>query len=215
VLKKIGFDVDAIQNPRQFQDSLLTMNPDVLVMNANGKKVKGLELSRTVKRVRGLPHVILIRSASLVREEDSGVEAWLDSPVGAMPLLNAIGDTCGLNKDVLADKFVKLQLKDVGDHEARVLKATETPLNQADMEREKVASGNFEDGGLKVSTMSGEERKERYKKFLQSDIPVQTGFSIKQVQDQVKELRQNENAKDLADLERQRKEFVEHLFKKK
>ena len=217
VLKKIGFDVDAIQNPRQFQDSLLGMNPDVLVMTANGKKVKGLEMSRTVKRVRGLPHIILIRGAQMMREDDLNVDAWLDSPVGAMPLLNAIGDTCGLNKDVLADKFVKLRLQEVSESEARVLKVNENPLSQEEMERPSTGAGNFT-VSVPVqasSTLSSAERQERYKKFLQAEVPEQVGFSVKQVQEQVKDLRREENAEDLAELERQRKEFVAHLFKKK
>ncbi len=213
VLKKIGFDVDAIQNPRQLQDSLLAMNPDVLVMTANGKKVKGLEMSRRIKRVRGLPRIILIRGGQMVREEDLNVDAWLDSPVGAMSLLNAIGDTCGLNKDVLSDKFLKLRLQEVSESEARVLKVDENPLSQAEMERPSVDAGNF--ALQQSSTLSSADRQERYKKFLQAEIPEQVGFSVKQVQDQVKSLRQEENAEDLAELERQRKEFVEHLFKKK
>jgi chemotaxis response regulator CheB len=212
VLKKIGFDVDAIQNPRQFQDALLTMNPDVLVMTATGKKVKGLEMSRTVKRVRGLPHIILIRGGQLVREEDLNVDAWLDSPVGAMPLLNAIGDTCGLNKEVLADKFVKLKLQEVGEGEARVLKVNEDPLSEEEMQRAAEPSGNFE--ALPASSLSSDDRKERYKKFLQAEVPAEVGFAVKKVQEQVKELRKDENAEDLAELERQRKAFVEQLFKK-
>ncbi len=214
VLKKIGFDVDAIQNPRNFQDSLLSMNPDVLVMTANGKKVKGIELSHTVKRMRGLPHIILIRGTQIVRDDNTNIDAWLDSPVGAMPLLNAIGDTCGLNKDVLAEKFVKLRLQEVGENEARVLTGDGVePFALENMERSKVDPGNHEP--LTSSTITSEQRNERYKKFLTSDIPVQAGFSVKQVQDQVKDLRRNENAEDLAELERQRKEFVAHLFKKK
>jgi|GEM_PF-1288303 len=213
VLKKIGFDVDAIQNPRQFQDSLLTMNPDVLVMTANGKKVKGLEMSRTVKRVRDLPKIILIRSGSLAHEEDLNVDVWLDSPVGAMPLLNAIGDICGLNKEVLADKFVKLRLQEVSDNEARVLTLDVDPLTQEEMERPSKGAGNFE--VLQDSTLSSADRQERYKKFLTAEVPVQVGFSVKQVADQVKSLRRDENPEELAELERQRKAFVEHLFKKK
>src|SRR3954467_784956 len=73
VLKKIGFDVDAIQNARSFSDSVLRMNPDILVMTGHGKRVKGLELSRSLRRVRGLPHTILIHAPGTPAEQDTSV----------------------------------------------------------------------------------------------------------------------------------------------
>lgn len=213
VLKKIGFDVDAIQNPRQFNDACISLNPDVLVMTANGKKVKGLELSRSVKQVRGLPHIILIRASGSPKEEDLSVEAWLESPVGAMPLLNAIGEVCGLNKDVLADKFAKLRLQETTEEESRVLKVDAEASGGGAMERAAIPSGNFEQ--WRTSSLTGDERRARYQKFLQAEVPAEVDFSVKQVQTQVKELRQAENPEALADLERERKAFVEQLFKKK
>src|SRR5690606_28109863 len=110
VLKKIGFDVDGIQNPRIFQDSLLRMNPDVLVMNANGKRVKGLELAKTVKKNRDLPRIILVEQANVAPTSDPEIAAWLNSPVSAMDLLNVLADTCGLDRDSLSEKYNKLHL---------------------------------------------------------------------------------------------------------
>jgi hypothetical protein len=80
------------------------------------------------------------------------------------------------------------------------------------MQRPEESAGNFEP--LAVSTLSSDARKERYKKFLQAEVPAEVGFAVKQVQEQVKELRKDENPEDLAELERQRKAFVEQLFKK-
>lgn len=213
VLKKIGFDVDAIQNPRQFNDSLLTMNPDVLVMTSHGKRVRGLEMARTVKKNRSMPHIVLIRNSNQPAEPEENVNLWLESPVGAISLLNALADLCGLNKEVLADKFTKLRLPDVGSPEARVLDLDEQASTHEEMQRGNEASGNFEP--LSTSTVTAEQRKERYQKFLKTDVPKQAGFSVKEVQQQVRDLRQNENPDDLAELERERKAFVEHLFKKK
>lgn len=212
VLKKIGFDVDAIQNPRSFQDSVLRMNPDVLVMTANGKRVKGHELSSGVKRTRGLPHVILIRTSGSPEVPDPNVGGWLTSPVGALNLLNMIGDLCGLNKDVLAEKFGKLRLQEqASEQEARVLSLDEKEVEQLKIAEE--SSGNFR--AFQDTTASAAARKERYKKALDQERPAHIGFSVKQVQDQVKNLRRDENSDDLAELERQRKAFVEELFKKK
>ena len=215
VLKKMGFDVDAIQNPRSFDESLLRMNPDVLVMTSAGKKVRGLELALGVKRKRGLPKIILIRTPSLTKTVDPKIDAWLDSPVGALDLLASIGEVCGLNKEVLTEKFHKLRIHDIGTPdgaEPRVLNMHEE-APQPQMEKAEQPSSNF--GVLEQSTMPATERKERYKKFLKEERPEHIGFSVKQVQDQVKTLRKSESTDELAELERQRKAFVEHLFKKK
>jgi PleD family two-component response regulator len=207
VLKKMGFDVDAIQNPRSFNDSVLRMNPDVLVMTAHGKKVNGVELAKGVKRVRGIPHVILITTPGAVKNDDQAV--WLDSPVGAMDLLNTIADVGQLDKAGMADKFSKLHLQE-GVSEARILRLNENQPVE-DMLKALDNPGNFDSS----TSLTAEERKERYKKFLSEERPAQIGFGVKQVQEHIKSLRKDESEEELAELERERKAFVEHLFRKK
>jgi PleD family two-component response regulator len=209
VLKKMGFDVDAIQNPRSFNDSVLRMNPDVLVMTAHGKKVNGIELAKGIKRVRGIPHVILIAAIGAVKNDDQMV--WLDSPVGAMDLLNTIADVGNLDKAGLADKFSKLHLQE-GVSEARILRLDENQAEE-DMLRGLDNAGNF--GTIQATSITPEERKERYKKFLSEERPPQIGFGVKEVQEHIKSLRKDESEEELAELERERKAFVEHLFRKK
>lgn len=216
VLKKIGFDVDSTQNPRKFADSLISMNPDILVMTASGKRIKGTELLVQVKKVRGIPKIILIKSSSLNTKEtlDSlDVEGWLDSPVGAPDLLAKIAELSGLNNQVLQDKLLKMRMQEATPEEARVLKLNAEVLDDASLEKAEKPAGNF--GVLKASTMSSADRQSRYKKFIDADTPVKRGFSVKDVQDQIKELRKTENAEELEDLERERRAFVEHLFKNK
>jgi len=210
VLKKMGFDVDAIQNPRSFNDSVLRMNPDVLVMTAHGKKVNGVELAKGVKRVRGIPHVVLISAPGAVKNDDHAV--WLESPVGAMDLLNMIADLGKLDKAGMADKFSKLRLQE-GISEARILKPNNDNKPIEELLKSMDSPGNFE--SVQSTALTPEQRKERYKKFLSEDRPAQIGFGVKQVQEQIKNLRKDESVEELADLERERKAFVEHLFRKK
>lgn len=210
VLKKIGFDVDAIQNPRSFEEHLLRMNPDLLLMTAHGKKVHGLQLAKTTKKVRGLPYIILLHNAGAI-EEDIAVNRWLPSPTGAVMLLDAIADVCGLNKQILQEKFQRLKLTEAEAEKARVLKPNEETGPSLDR---GAGDGHF--GVLANSTMSDADRKSRYQKFLSNQsMPTEHGYSVKQVQEQVKALRKDENAAELEDLERERRLFVEHLFKKK
>lgn len=211
VLKKVGFDVDAIQNPRSFNDSLISLNPDVLVMTAYGKRVKGLELSRSIKYVRGLPHVILVRGPGQLADPDSNIKSWMQAPISAMDLLNAIAGACNLDREMLNEKFQKLHLTEApAEDQVRILKSTE-PNTVLDKQDKFV--GNF--GTLTPSTLSQSERSERYKKFLADKPPSAHGYAVKEVQQFVKTLRGQEQKADLDDLERERKAFVEHLFKKK
>lgn len=215
VLKKIGFDVDSTQNPRKFSDSLLTMNPDILIMTANGKRIRGLELASQVKKQRGLPKIILIRAGSMTGGAvmDVEIEGWLDSPVAAPDLLDKIAELNGLNKQILQDKLLKLRMSETADEHARVLKL-EGEQSGGTLDKSEQPTGNF--GSLKASTLSPDERKARYGQFLKDNSsPPSAGFGFKDVQEQVKALRKEETEEDLADLERERRAFVEHLFKKK
>lgn len=217
VLKKIGFDVDSTQNPRKFNDSLISMNPDVLVMTATGKRIKGTELVSTVKKVRGLPKIILIKSNNLSTKETLDtleVEGWLDSPVGAPDLLAKIAELSNLNNQVLQDKLLKMRMQDaVPADDQRVLKINPDETDPASLDRAEKSSGNF--GVLKASTMSSSDRQSRYQKFIDGEKPEKHGFALKAVQEQIRELRKEEDPKALADIEKERRAFVEHLFKKK
>lgn len=210
VLKKLGFDVDAIQNPRSYQDHLLRMNPDLLLMTAYGKKVQGLQLAKATKKVRGLPHILLLRSSGQPEDKDIAVDRWLQSPVSATLMIDSIAELCGLNNQVLQEKFQKLKLTEVEAEQARVLKMQEVAGPSLERGQD---TGNF--GMLKDSSLSSTDRRSRYQKFLAEPMPEKHGFAVKQVQDQIKALRKEESASDLEDLERERKAFVEHLFRKK
>lgn len=213
VLKKMGFDVDSTQNPRSLRDSLLAMNPDILIMTAYGKKVKGLELAANVRKVRDLPHIILMRGMGQDEVEDEMINGWLQSPVAAQALLDIVARLSNINPQVLQEKFSKLKLTEVEQERARVLKAQDVLGPTLEKSADGKALGNF--GVLKDSTLSTSDREARYAKFLDEKPPEKHGFAVKQVQEQVKALRRDEASADSEDLERQRREFVEHLFRKK
>lgn len=214
VLKKIGFDVDSTQNPRKISDSLLSLNPDVVVMTAAGKRIRGLDVVPGIKRNRGIPRVILIRTGAMGPDvpQDLQVEAWLDSPVAAPDLLDKIAELNGLNKQILQEKLLKLRINDE-DSEVRVLKITGEGSSEPTMGRSEQPVDNW--GALKASSLSSSDRQSRYRKIISETQIEHKGFVLKDVQAQVRQLRQEETETDVADLERQRRAFVEHLFKKK
>jgi CheY-like chemotaxis protein len=212
VLKKLGFDVDAIQNSRLLADSLLRMNPDVVVMTAHGRRVRGVDLCRQIKRVRGLPRVLLMRAAGSAQEPDLPVEGWMVSPVSALNFLNTMADTCGLNKQMLAEKYQKLRMQEAPEDLDRAMIISGGP--EPEMDKAIIISGKVDN--VRPSTLAAKERKDRYDKAAKEKAPPkEAAFSAKAVAVQVRDLRKSENAADLEELERQRRLFVEHLFKKK
>lgn len=201
ILKKIGFDVEAQQNAHAFQEGLLRINPDVVIMTAFGKKVRGVDLSPTVRKTRDVPHVVLLHATSQAAVPVAGVDRWLPTPIGALKLVDAIAELCELDQALLRDKFNRIQLHEV---EAETKRRIESPA-EADPEA-------FQN----TSSVSTEERQARFKSFLkdQPALPARS-FQLKDIQAEVKRLRAQESPAEAADLERERKEFVAHLFRKK
>jgi hypothetical protein len=157
-------------------------------------------------------------------EKEAHIDLHMTSPTKVIDLLGNLAELGKLNKDLLVEKFQRLQqqfpeLKDprVLNFEPGAEPVLGTPLS-GDVEApvkepEKDSSSSF--GNLKPSSMDSQKRKDRYQKFLLEKPPEDHGFSMKLVQDQVKSLRENRSQENLEDLEKQRRAFVEELFKKK
>src|SRR5262245_13824695 len=97
LLKKLGFDVDGIQNERHFEESCLSLNPDVIIASAKGKRVNGLEIAEGLRKVRGFPKILLLAANTIVERlrglQLAHIDGVLESPVSAIQLLSLIADT--------------------------------------------------------------------------------------------------------------------------
>ncbi len=211
VLKKLGMDVDSIPHPRGLSEALLRMNPDILLMTGTGGQVNGLELSRGVSRRRGLPHVILTRPTGSRPIEAPEYVRWIESPVSTPKLLDQISESMKLDSEILRDKYAKLRAKTAESSGIRDLNYTPAD-DEPSLARSHTSSSNL---SMEPSAMSSQDRAERYSKFLKGDMPSNSGFSVKRVEEQVKELRSQKPTETQAELERQRQEFVRQLFKNK
>ncbi len=113
ILRKIGIDVEGLQNVKKYSELSLGFNPQVLIASAYGKKVQGLEFCRNLHRVRGLPKIILLQSPSqLVPEKDVknlNIDLLLESPVNPMSLIAGLAAVANVDETILNDKFKRLQ----------------------------------------------------------------------------------------------------------
>jgi len=217
LLKKLGFDVDGIQNERQFEDTFLALNPEVIVATAVGKRVNGVAMAEQLNRVRGLPKVVLIAPAPQMEKlggrQIENVDAILQSPVSPNHLLVTLAETNSLDKDHLLEKY-------------RKLKSSLSPERESDLQ---ILNRDLDQGGVNESPMGrvtskvslvpsslgDQERRDRFKKSLDLlERPQTQHFPREKVIGYHREIRATENDEDIADLEAERQDFARKLFRR-
>lgn len=113
ILRKIGFDVEGLQNVKKYSELSLGFNPQVLIASAFGKKVNGLEFASTLHRVRGLPKIILLQTPEQpVPKPDIAalnIDLVLDSPVNPTALITGLASVANVDEAALHEKFKRLQ----------------------------------------------------------------------------------------------------------
>ncbi len=113
LLKKLGLDVEGVQNQKKYADMSLGFNPHILITSAKGKKVDGLQLTQSLYRKRGLPKVIALKSNDYAINvddyRDSGVDEILDSPVSPRKLILSIANLGGIDETALLEKYSKIK----------------------------------------------------------------------------------------------------------
>lgn len=113
ILRKIGIDVEGLQNVKKYSELSLGFNPQVLIASAYGKKVQGLEFCRNLHRVRGLPKIILLQTSQQpVSEQDAkdlNIDLVLESPVNPVSLISGLATVANVDEVSLNEKFKRLQ----------------------------------------------------------------------------------------------------------
>lgn len=113
LLKKMGFDVEGLQNQKKYSDVSLGFNPHILLTTARGAKVNGLQLAQGLNKARGLPKIIALRQVgqrlSPEELEEAQVDDLLDSPINPKKLLSSLARLGGLSEEVLHEKYSKVK----------------------------------------------------------------------------------------------------------
>jgi len=113
LLKKVGFDVEGLQNQKKYADLSLGFNPQIVVVTARGKKVDGLQLAPSIQKRHGWPKIIALKSNDQLFKanefEDAGVDQVLETPINPKKLIMAIAAIGNLDEVALLDKYVKIK----------------------------------------------------------------------------------------------------------
>lgn len=224
LLKKLGFDVEAISQGRKFSDTSLGFNPRFIVMSAQGKNVNGIELVKKVRKHNGYPKVILLKSSSqkFSAQDIQGIEVdkIQETPVNILSLVRGI---CDLDDDIKADKFEALTHKltqilsaDKGDDEdAQVVKSTGEEKEELIHIKGSEPESNVVEIAKPTTTIDEEERKQKYKDFLDNmvDAPEGNGgFSKKKIKEYNKLHEKANPTQKMKELDEHKKTFVKALY---
>lgn len=221
LLKKVGFDVDGVNKETQFEDSYLSLNPDIVVMTAYGKKIDGISLAEKLKKSRGSPKVVLLAPHQILEKLQTitlpHIDSLLESPVSTSDLLKKIAALGGLDEAGLLEKYRRI--KNTLSTDREVDKQILQRDNDQAVHASKSNSGNHslkEWSQFIRSTQSTEQRKARFAQAVASggDLPKENQFDRKKVHQYTKDIRSQEAREDHADLEAERMAFVKQLFKK-
>ncbi|MEQ1665267.1 MAG: hypothetical protein ABL927_07830 [Bdellovibrionales bacterium] len=113
LLKKMGFDVEGIQNTKKYQDVSLGFNPQILITSARGSKVNGLALAQGIIKMRGYPKIIALGVRVNEFDENKlnsmGIDQILDSPVNPKKLFSTLALLGGVDEEVLLAKYAKIK----------------------------------------------------------------------------------------------------------
>lgn len=223
LLKKIGFDVDGVQNQKKVDDLVLSFNPDLIVATSKGKRVNGLKVAERIKRIKGLPKIILLIPTAMSEKMQgftfNNVDSFIESPVKAVDLLGNLARVVGLDGDQLIEKYRKMKQKLDPDNEADVhLIKNEEGIDESfedESPRPRSSSSGAVSVNMSPSSITPEERSQRMKTMLKKlKQPKANGFPQDVVKHFNKKIRSEEQLEDTKDLEEERQAFVKAMFKK-
>lgn len=112
VLRKIGFDLEGIQSTAKYVESMLSLNPQVLIISTQGKQVDLSLLARDLKKRPRPPKTVMLVSPNQNVEDLPlfDVDIVLSSPVRIDKLIDAISDQLGIDPVPLLTKYNKLNV---------------------------------------------------------------------------------------------------------
>ncbi|MCB0421401.1 MAG: hypothetical protein KDD61_10425 [Bdellovibrionales bacterium] len=212
LFKKVGFDVDSVHIGAQFESIYLGLNPKVVVLTSHGKNIQGVDLARKISRNDGWPKIVMVTQdlSKLDVSEFNGIEVdyFFETPLEPVKLLLKVGQLSGeLPPEQIKEKLEKLKSRLSDSDPEGLLSLVESA--------QAIEAMSFSPTAEKIvseSTISSEERQNRYKQWAEKIGPVamDKSFPFERVKRFKKENHNNEVMDD--DLEALRADFVQAMF---
>lgn len=227
ILKKVGFDVESSKNHLNLVEILLGFNPEVLVVPGNGRRIHLAEVLQQVRKQRRQPEIFVIGENELVLQ-DGAIAKVLTHPLNPKELLTSLAEHSGLDSESLLDKYKRaqaetretVQFQSAAAIESELIKIKESSsgnIGKVPLDDRNDDQKNEIKIQLQATTVSSEQREERFKKALidvnTKSIPL---FDKERIKEEKKVLRMNEHQDERSiKLEAERKEFLKTLTEAK
>jgi hypothetical protein len=117
-LRKVGFDVESINNEFNINDSILSFNPDFIICRGNSKRLStlnvGQKLKDSISKYKG--KTVLIFSEGLKFSADDLIKLKMDlllfEPISTLRLALHLFSMAGGNFEFIKDKLLKFAITD-------------------------------------------------------------------------------------------------------
>ncbi len=192
ILKKLGFDVDVMQNAHTLSDRIISFNPNLLILTENSKRYATESILNSTRLQKPDLNFILIKAKFNGAETLSKEIRRIGSPILPIALIKATSQSCNIPHAGLIEKFKKFKGQ----------------LNLSP-EQEREVEQTVQDGQT-VAVPKG-----AYADYLaQNPADVSSTFATQKVQARVKSDRKTASSMSSQSIDQSRKDFVTELFKK-
>lgn len=119
LLKKVGWDVEVAQTEVGINNVLLSFSPDIVLVNAFGKKVKGEFLPHKIGKMAKPPLFFLVTKGRRLTDEQMEqlkVDGYFESPVDVKKLFQDLEEVGGIKASSAFQKLSQ-QRKQIGSEE--------------------------------------------------------------------------------------------------
>ena len=197
ILKKLGFDVDVLQNAHTLPDRLMSFRPNLLILTEDSRRYSShFVVNQCAAQVSDI-HFILVKSQVDGVEKLSEDRRRISSPVQPIELIKAAAESCHMPSEGLIEKFKSFK------GQLEVMTAQGKTLELTDTESEELLS----------RSEKFDSREEDYQKYLsEKKVKVKNTFASKEVIKAQKKERV-ETAGETA-IDHDRINFAKELFKK-
>lgn len=206
ILKKLGFDCIGAQNETGLADKILGFTPHLVIADAFGKKVGGLQLGQKIKKIKGYPKLMLVLTPPQRVDQDDmqrlNVDSTINRPIHPADLLKSIGQVLDLDTQLLKKKMEKMGLFQEETKEGMQIVSGAVAVPKQELQH------------LKETTRPETQRVASYEKYL-NELPEPSidGLNRKNVVEQVKEFRSRENDPEIKEIDEERMAFAKALFR--
>lgn len=213
LLTKLGCVIETQSVELGLKDKIISFRPEVVITAGTGKKVNPLNVTQRVRESKSEIKVLLLlgkgMKISLNDLAENRYDAFIESPFDPIKLVSTLNKFRAKNSMDLVEKFQKIMVSSDGIDILDLRHVKSQPVVKTD-EPKTVFNAKFS------STLDVESRKEKYED-LTFGIQLEPKSTITKaaVRSRLSEMQKDWDMQQLEDIDKEKRRFVNELFKKK